>query len=98
MDKVDAKSSVDKDQELQKTAFKAIRAFSLADPKTAVVLNFKDLQLLRIKDLQQKLFDHQMRFSVGGITPERWEDTLKSLDEHLLAYGWLLNCAPRCAG
>lgn len=91
-------SSVNRDQELQRSAFKAIQEFSKADPKTAVVLNFKDLQLLRIKDLQQKLFDHHMRFKVGGVAPERYEDALKILDENLLAYGWLPDFAPRCVG
>lgn len=87
----ETQSSADKEeQDRQKRVFKDIRNFNEAEPETAVVLNFKDMQLLRIKDLQQKLFDHHMRFRVGGIAPERYEDALKSLDEDLLAYSWFL--------
>jgi hypothetical protein len=82
--------------QLRSSVFRDIVTFSQADAKSAVVLNFKDLQLLRIKDLQQKLFDHQMRLRVGGIAPERYQDALKILDEDLAAYGLVhelhLNC------
>jgi hypothetical protein len=78
--------------QLRSSVFRDIVTFSQADAKSAVVLNFKDLQLLRIKDLQQKLFDHQMRLRVGGIAPERYRDALKILDEDLVAYGWCTNC------
>lgn len=85
----ESESEFSQDKELRRT-FQDILDLGEADPKTTVVLNFKDLQLLRIKTLQQKLFDHQMRFRLGGYGPEQFEDALKILDEDLMAYSWPL--------
>lgn len=57
------------------------------DTKTVVVLNFKALQLLRIKTLQQELFDFQMQISLGSIGPEERASKLQHLDTTLQAYG-----------
>jgi hypothetical protein len=83
-------SLVDEKRELLERITRDIIEFSQTDTKTAVVLNFKDLQLFRIKDLQQELFDLQMRLRLGGIPPGDYHKQLKHLDETLLAYGWFI--------
>lgn len=54
--------------------------------KKIIVLNFKALQLLRIKSLQQELFTLQMKFILGGITLEEYPTNLEQLDLVLSNY------------
>lgn len=57
------------------------------DTKKVVVLNFKALQLLRIKTLQQELFTLQMKLTLGGFAPDEYPAKLKLLDATLIQYG-----------
>lgn len=55
--------------------------------KKVVVLNFKALQLLRIKTLQQELFTLQMKLTLGGFSPQEYPVKLEQLDATLAQYG-----------
>jgi hypothetical protein len=55
--------------------------------KKVVVLNFKALQLLRIRTLQQELFTLQMKLTLGGFSPEEYPANLEQLDAALAQYG-----------
>lgn len=50
------------------------------------MLNFKALQLLRIKALQQELFSLQMRFTLGGFAANEYSTKLDLLDATLANY------------
>lgn len=57
--------------------------------KKLLVLNFRVLQLLRVKQLQQELFDMQMRFTLKSIPMDSRsrESSIEKLDETLQRYG-----------
>lgn len=52
-----------------------------------VVLNFKALQLLRIKSLQQELFDFQMELHLGLFSANDYDRKVSALDDTLQKYG-----------
>ncbi|KAK5219994.1 hypothetical protein LTR72_007525 [Exophiala xenobiotica] len=73
-----------------KQAYQDAIAITETNTKNIVVLNFKALQLLRIKSLQQELFDLQMRFQLGGYSPDEYSQSLVTLDSTLQNYAQAL--------
>lgn len=59
---------------------------SRTDSERVVVLNFKALQLLRIRSIQREPFSMQMKFRLGGITFEDYPRKLNRLDDLLDKY------------
>jgi hypothetical protein len=70
-----------------KQSYEDAEALTKTNTSKVVVFNFKALQLLRIKSLQQELFRMQLRFTLGGFTSEEYPGGLKSLDASLCNYG-----------
>lgn len=77
------------EQEFQshKDAYNNAVALLEIDTKKVIIFNFKSLQLLRIKALQQELFSLQLRFTLYGFTPEEYPSKLELLDSKLRSYG-----------
>jgi hypothetical protein len=80
-------SSQDYEEQLNSAAYRNAVDLVQTDTKRVLVLSFKALQLLRIKSLQQELFDLQMRIRLGGIRPEDYQAPLVHVDNRLLTYG-----------
>jgi hypothetical protein len=70
-----------------KRAYEDAVAITQTNTSNIVVLNFKALQLLRIRTLQQKLFDLQMGLQIGGFTPDEYDSKISVLDSTLQNYG-----------
>jgi hypothetical protein len=70
-----------------KASYENALALTETDTSNVVVLDFRTLQLLRIKSLQQELFRMQMRFILGGFTASEYPAKLRQLDEALSNYG-----------
>jgi hypothetical protein len=81
------KSQVEREYFNLKASYENAVALNQTDTEKVVVLNFKALQLLRIKTLQQELFNLQMRFTLGGFTAEEYPAKLEHLDKTLRNYG-----------
>lgn len=79
-----------------KQAYEDAVAVTHTNTGNIVVLNFKALQLLRIKTLQQELFDLQMRLQFGGFTADEYNQKLTVLDTTLTSYGQLLYLSSKC--
>jgi len=84
-------SPAEREYKTLKDAYDNAVALTQTDTKKVVILNFKSLQLLRIKALQQELFSMQLRFMLGGFTPEEYPSKLEHLDSTLHSYGKALS-------
>ncbi|KAF4632146.1 hypothetical protein G7Y89_g5973 [Cudoniella acicularis] len=73
--------------ELTKESFEDASEISKNDSRRLVVLNFKTLQLIRIKALQRELFDLQMKFRLQGVLSSEYLSSRDKLDETLGKYG-----------
>ena len=70
-----------------KASYENAVALTGTDTEKVVVLNFKVLQLLRIKSLQQELFRLQMRHKLVGFKAGEYPRQLEHLDNTLYSYG-----------
>ncbi|KAN0095156.1 hypothetical protein V8E51_015867 [Hyaloscypha variabilis] len=87
MDIYEQHSALEREYLGLKASYENAAALAQTDTKKVVVLNFKALQLLRIKSLQQELFTMQMRFTLGGFAAEEYPAKLELLDTTLSNYG-----------
>ena len=75
-----------------KALYDAARVVTQTDTKSLVVLNFKALQLLPIKRLQNELFNLHMNLVLGAVKQGEEEETLAQIEITLKDYCALDRC------